>query len=140
MKLTRVILFPFLFRRYRSAVASAERLQSIGEWRASIGHLERLRESNIDSKRSAAMLATAYLFCGRNEDAVSEFQRITGHIRDPTVEAIKAINHAVALERLGRRSEAASVLRACVWDSWPVERREAAQRLLNELDGTCQAH
>jgi len=84
------------------------------------------------------MLATAYLFCGRNEDAVSEFQRIIGPIRDPTVEAIKAMNHAVALDRLDRRPEAASVLRACNWDRWPVERREAAKRLLNKFDATYQ--
>ena len=125
----RLVHFPFYIRQYRKAEAANRR----DEWSIVVQELEQLHRRVPATRLTRALLGCAYVNSGENDKAVQQFEQIPRPLRDPDQNAAMRHNHAVALEKLGRTSDAAAVLEANMTDDWPDDRLQNAREYLSEL-------
>jgi hypothetical protein len=63
-------------------------------------------------------------------EALRQFEQIETRLDDIPSEAVRWVNHAIALKRLGRDDEAAEVIRREMLPQWPVSELRKARQLL----------
>jgi tetratricopeptide (TPR) repeat protein len=120
-----VPFFAIDWYRIESAAAS-------GDWGRVVVLVEKMQSfAGGESPSTLFWLGSAYLAIGRFQDAVNTFDRIesTG-LKAGGDRARKALNHAVALDRIGRRNRAAEMLLNSFEPDWPSAARDKVTRTL----------
>ena len=136
----RVVALIETFRRRRPSDAlelgylAAAQLR-LGRYDKIVAEFEQLAPQ-CDAERLAVLrpyFASALLWLERNEEALEQFEQMRGTDPTPTHGALRYWNHAIALYRLGRLSEARDLLLHRVDDAWPRPEYEQARDLLRTL-------
>jgi tetratricopeptide (TPR) repeat protein len=136
----RVVALIETFRRRRPSDAlelgyfAAAQLR-LGRYEKIVAEFERLAPET-DAERLAVLrpyFASALLWLERNEEALAQFEQMRGCDPTPTHGALRYWNHAIALYRLGRLSEARDLLVQRVDAAWPRPEYEQARDLLRTL-------
>jgi hypothetical protein len=72
------------------------------------------------------------LHLSEDGDALAELEAIESPLRAPNDEAVRHVNQAIALCRLGRAPEARDLLIETLDPTWPKSSYEKAQAILRE--------
>ena len=119
---------PRFIRHWNGAINA--RLAS--DWTSVAHHLEAIHLMQLETDDSRFWLGSAHARLDDWHAAIDAFGRIEHPLPDQTNDAIRHVNHALALWNLDRPRECALLLRANMRSEWPEEQRRKARALLEK--------
>ena len=124
------------FSRYRKVVHEAQVADTRDEQERAFRALEAMHAEGKRTSRSMALFGVLHLYLDRPEEACRELDQLRVGFRDPGFDATVWINHAIALERVGRGTDGIRMLAGRRREDWPDASRARADVLLEEIVST----
>lgn len=105
------------------------RAQREGNWATIEEIMSDFHQRSFETPQTRFLHGCALAHFSRWEEALAQFERIGATLDDVPSEAVRWVNHAIALVELGRREEAVDLLKGHVSSDWPPSELRKAQEL-----------
>lgn len=99
------------------------------DWEAAIRYLGALHARGLGDNDSHFRRGWALAMLERWNEAILEFEQISGGLDKPSMQACFVFDHCLALAHVGRFEEAGRMLAACRRMTWPPHVHDSVQQL-----------